>query len=60
MTRLPQRLNSSPKNSILVLLLGGAAIHRCDNRLVCSAGFKGGGKTHGGTADFGCSATEAD
>jgi hypothetical protein len=27
------------KNSILFLLLGGAAVHRCDNRLVFSDGF---------------------
>jgi hypothetical protein len=24
---------------ILTLILGGAAVHRCDNRLVFSAGF---------------------
>jgi hypothetical protein len=59
MTRLPQRLNSLPKNSVLILLLGSAAVHRCDNRLVCSAGFTGGGKTHGGTAAVGCPASEA-
>jgi hypothetical protein len=59
MKRLPQRLNSLLKNTILILLLGGAAVHRCDNRRVCSAGFTGGGKTHGGAADFGCSAREA-
>jgi hypothetical protein len=27
------------KNSILVLLLGGAAVYRCDKRLIFSAGF---------------------
>jgi hypothetical protein len=33
------RLYSSLKNSILLLLLGGAAVHRCDNQLVFSDGF---------------------
>jgi hypothetical protein len=59
MTRLPQRLNSLLKNTILILLLGGATVHRCDNRLVCGVGFTGGGKTHGGTGDLGCSTSEA-
>jgi len=27
------------KNSTLHLILGGAAVHRCDNRLVLNAGF---------------------
>jgi hypothetical protein len=27
------------KNSILVLLLGGAAVYRCDKHLIFSAGF---------------------
>jgi hypothetical protein len=32
-------LNSLPKNSIFVMLLGGAAVYRCDKRLILSAGF---------------------
>jgi hypothetical protein len=27
------------ENSILSLILGGAAVHRCDHRLVFSSGF---------------------
>jgi hypothetical protein len=38
---LRQRIGSSPcrlrKNSILCLILGGAAVHRCDNRFVLNA-----------------------
>jgi len=59
MKRLPQRLNRLLKNTILILLLGGATVHRCENRFVCGAGFTGGGKTHSGTAALGCPASEA-
>jgi hypothetical protein len=42
--KLPDCLSGVPstvcwKNPILNLILGGAAVHRCDNRLVFSAGF---------------------
>jgi hypothetical protein len=33
------RFCSLRKNSILVLLLGGAAVYRCDKRVISSAGF---------------------
>jgi hypothetical protein len=33
------RLHRLLQNSTLSLILGGAAVHRCDNRLVFSAGF---------------------
>jgi hypothetical protein len=58
MKRLVSAAEQLAENSILVLLLGGAAVHRCDNRLVCGAGFTGGGKTHGGTAALDCPAGE--
>jgi hypothetical protein len=34
---LTARLNRLRKNSVLHLILGGAAVYRCDNRIVLNA-----------------------
>ena len=39
------RFHSLQKNSLLFLLLGGAAVHRCDTCLILSAGFSRWGTT---------------
>src|SRR5712692_5665416 len=41
----PQLLHRVLKNSILTLILGGAAVHRCDKRPVFRAGFSRCGRT---------------